>query len=118
MEIIREIKLYENHFSDFYREQTQDVKEKIDEVLYFIRVIQRLSNRFLKHIEGVKGLYEIRISLGTNIWRVFCFFEANRIVVVLNGYLKKEMRTSPREIERAIKLMKKYYEEKKMKSQS
>jgi hypothetical protein len=34
-------------------------------------------------------------------------------VVVLNGYVKKENKTSAREIRKAIQLMKKYYEEKR-----
>jgi phage-related protein len=55
----------------------------------------------------------VRVSLGSNTWRVFCFFEVNRLVVVLNGYVKKEDKTSAREIKKAIQLMKKYHEEKK-----
>ena len=113
MEIIREIKLYENHFSDFYREQTQDVKEKIDEVLYFIRVIQRLSNRFLKHIEGVKGLYEIRVEVGSNIYRIFSFFDKGNLVVLGNAFQKKTQKTPKRELEKAIKIMEEYKNENK-----
>jgi phage-related protein len=112
MEIIREIKLYENHFSDFYREQTQDVKEKIDEVLYFIRVIQRLSNRFLKHIEGVKGLYEIRVMVSNNIYRIFCTFDEENLVILFNGFQKKDQKTPKKEIDMAKKLMKEYFEKK------
>lgn len=44
---------------------------------------------------------------------VLFFFEANRLVVVLNGYVKKENKTSAKEIWKAIQLMKKYYEEKR-----
>ena len=112
MELIREIKLYENHFSNFYKEQTQDVKEKIDEVLYFIRVIQRLSNRFLKHIEGVKGLYEIRVMVGSNIYRIFCTFDEGNLVILFNGFQKKDQKTPKKEIDMAKKLMKDYFEKK------
>jgi phage-related protein len=112
MDFIRDIKIYENHFSDFYNQQTQTVKEKIDEVLYFIRVIQRLNTRFLKHIEGVKGLYEIRVMVGTNIYRIFCTFDEGNLVILFNGFQKKEQKTPKKEIEMAKKIMKAYFEKK------
>ena len=112
MDFLRKIQLYENLFSNFYNEQTQDVKYKIDEVLYFIRVIKRLSNRFLKHIEGVKGLYEIRVMVGNNIYRIFCTFDEGNLVILFNGFQKKDQKTPKNEIDMAKKLMKEYFEKK------
>jgi phage-related protein len=113
MQKIRELYFYDEEFVIFLDSQPLAIRKKFNKIFKFIQEIDRVPINYFKKIQNSHGLYEIRISLGTNIWRVFCFFEANRIVVVLNGYLKKEMRTSPREIERAIKLMNRYYEEKK-----
>ena len=63
-------------------------------------------------MEGTSGLYEARIQLGSNIWRVFCFFDKGRLVVLLNGFTKKTQKTPPNEISKALSLMKEYYEQK------
>ena len=60
-----------------------------------------------------KGLYEARIKLGSNIWRVFCFFDKGKLVILLNGFTKKTQKTPKKEIDKAVKLMKEYYEDKK-----
>jgi phage-related protein len=51
--------------------------------------------------------------LGTNCWRIFCFFDDGNIVVLLNGFVKKDQKTPMREIEKAKLLMYKYHEERK-----
>ena len=66
---------------------------------------------YLKHINDIKGLYEIRVQLGSNIWRVFCFFERGRIVILLNGFCKKTDKTPKHEIQTAIVLMNAYKNE-------
>ena len=59
-----------------------------------------------------KGLFEARIKLGSNIWRVFCFFDKGKLVILLNGFTKKTQKTPKKEIDKAVRLMKEYYEEK------
>jgi len=64
----------------------------------------------LKLLSGTNGLYEARIQLGSDIWRVFCFFDKGKLVILLNGFQKKTKKTPKNEIEKAINLMKEYYE--------
>jgi len=66
----------------------------------------------LKHIVGINGLYEARIQLGSNIWRVFCFFDGDKLVILMNGFQKKTQKTPKNEIEKALKIMADYYEQK------
>ncbi len=63
-------------------------------------------------MEGTDGLYEIRVSSGNNIFRIFCFFDEGQLVILLNGFQKKTQKTPKSEIERAEKLKTKYYEDK------
>jgi len=67
----------------------------------------------LKLLSGTNGLYEARIQLGTDIWRVFCFFDKGKLVILLNGFQKRTQKTPKNEIEKAIVLMKEYYENRK-----
>lgn len=63
-------------------------------------------------IVGTDGLYEARIQLGSNIWRVFCFFDNDKLVILLNGFQKKTQKTPKNEIEKALRLMTDYYTQK------
>ena len=87
--MIRQIIFYGNYFKSFYDEQSQDVQEKIDFVLDLISNIERVPSKFLKYLEDTDGIYEIRVQLKSNIYRIFCFFDENKLVVLLNGFQKK-----------------------------
>jgi phage-related protein len=73
----------------------------------------RIPTTFLNLLSGTNGLYEARIQLETDIWRVFCFFDKGKLVILLNGFEKKTQKTPKNEIEKAINLMKEYYESRK-----
>lgn len=64
-------------------------------------------------MEGTNGLFEVRVQFGNNIFRIFCFFDGNRFVILLTGFQKKTQKTPPEEIARAVRLMEEYYEEKR-----
>jgi phage-related protein len=112
MEKIREIVAYKHYFEEFLSEQTEKVQNKIFKVLEAVQTLERIPTNYLKLVKGSNGLYEARIQLGSNIWRVFCFFDGGRLVILLNGFQKKTEKTPRSEIEKALKLMKRYYEEK------
>ncbi|MBK7634835.1 MAG: type II toxin-antitoxin system RelE/ParE family toxin [Saprospiraceae bacterium] len=67
---------------------------------------------YLKHIEGTNGLYEIRVQQGSDIFRIFCFFDKEKPVILANGFHKKTQNTPKSEIERALKIKKEYEQEK------
>jgi phage-related protein len=108
---IRTLKVYGNDFWEFYNKQTQKVQERILWTIRIIRDISFVPKKYLKHI--FDGIYEIRVSSGNNIFRIFCFFDQGQLVILLNGFQKKTQKTPANEIERAKKLKKQYYEDKK-----
>ena len=107
----REIIFYENHFDDFFKPLDSDLKDKIDEILYLITVIQQIPKKFFDSISGIKGLYEIRIEYKGNIFRIFSCFDKGNIIVLFNGFQKKSQKTPKQQLEKAELLMKKYFEE-------
>ena len=112
---VREVIAYENHFEDFLLEQSIKVQDKIFKIIEAIETLERVPTNYLKSIDGASGLYEARIQLGSNIWRVLCFFDNGKLVILLNGFQKKTQKTPKKEIEKALKLMAKYFSEKKSK---
>lgn len=113
MEKIREVIAYKNYFVDFLTKQPVKVQNKIFKIIEAIETLERIPTTYLKLISGTNGLYEARIQLGTDIWRVFCFFDKGRLVILLNGFQKKTQKTPKNEIEKAITLMKEYHESRK-----
>jgi len=113
MKKIREIIFYKNYFEDFFETLSFKVKNKIDEVLFMMTIIERVPVKFFNSIDGVKGLFEIRIEYESNIYRIFCCFDKGNLVVLFNGFQKKTQNTPKKEIEKAEKIMKEYFETKK-----
>ena len=108
MERIRTIITFKDYFKEFLVAQPQKVQDKIFKLIELIEYQQRIPEKYLKHVEGTKGLYEARIKLGSDIWRVFCFFDKGKLVILLNGFQKKSQKTPKSEIEKAEKLMNEY----------
>jgi phage-related protein len=109
---IREVVAYEDHFINFLKDQDRKVQDKIFKIIEAIETLESIPSNYLKHLEGTNGLYEARIKLASNIWRVFCFFDKGKLVILLNGFTKKTEKTPNGEIEKALRLMKKYNLEK------
>lgn len=62
---------------------------------------------------GTNGLYEIRIEFQSNIYRIFCCFDKGKLVVLFNGFQKKSQFTPKNELEKALRLMNEYFQQKK-----
>ena len=110
---VREVVEFENHFSEFLKKQPVKVQNKIFKIIEAIETLERVPSNYLKMLVGTNRLYEARIQLGSDIWRVFCFFDNDKLVILLNGFTKKTQKTPKKEIEKALQLMQKYYDTKK-----
>lgn len=110
---IREVVTYKHYFDDFFKSQPPKVRDKIIKILDLIEQVERIPATYLKYMEGTNGLFEVRVQLGNNIFRIFCFFDGNKFVVLLSGFQKKTQKTPPEEINRAVKLMEEYYKERR-----
>jgi len=115
MKKVRKIIAYRHYFEEFLLKQPTKVQDKIYKVLDAVETLERIPSNYLKYITGANGLYEARIRLGSNIWRVFCFFDGDKLVILLNGFQKKSQKTPKLEIRKAEKLMNEYYENKRRK---
>ena len=104
METERQIIFHKHYFQDFYLEVDDSVKEKIGYVFHVIKTVAIVSKKFLRHIDGSDGLYEIRIEVGSDIYRIFCCFDRGNLVVLFNVFQKKTQKTPKQEIEFAEKL--------------
>lgn len=112
MEGPRQIRYFKNYFLDFFDQQNEKVKEKIDHVLFVVTVADRIPQKFFQHLEGTNGLYEIRVEFQGNIYRIFCCFDEGQVVILFNGFQKKSHKTPSGELDKAVKIMNEYFDEK------
>ena len=108
----RSIFYYKNYYLDFFETLDYETKQKFNWTLKLIATVDRIPVKYFKHIEDSTGLFEIRVESGSNIYRVFSFFDKGQLVILVNGFQKKSQKTPKKEIEKAEKLKKQYFDEK------
>jgi phage-related protein len=104
----RTIIFYKDYFEIFFVKQREKVKLKILWTLDMIEEVQRVPETYLQHMENTDGLYEVRVQQGSDIFRIFCFFDTGKLVVIINGFQKKSQKTPKKEIDRALKIKEEY----------
>lgn len=103
---------YKDYFQKFFTKQNKKVKAKIIWTFDLLEELQRVPDTYLKHIENTDGLYEIRVQQGSDIYRIFCFFDQGQLIVLAIGFQKKAQKTPKKEIEMALKIKAEYESEK------
>jgi phage-related protein len=88
------------------------VKNKINHALYVVSYSKIISSKFFNKIEGEDGLYEVRVEFESNIYRIFCCFDEGNLVILFNGFQKKNQKTPRQEIDKALNIRKLYYKSK------
>ena len=106
----RKVELYKDYFEKFFAKQDKKTQEKIVWTLELIEDLDRIPVKFLKHVE--EELYEIRVKQGTNIFRIFSFFDEGKLIVLANGFKKKTNKLPKSEITKAKRIMIEYFESK------
>lgn len=109
MEKVRNIKLFKSYFKDFYVEQTDVVRCKINFVLKLVETQRIIPKKFFRIIENADGIYEIRVEVEGNIYRIFCCLDDGAVVVLFHGFQKKTQKTPLKEIKRAEAIKKDYF---------
>lgn len=65
------------------------VAQKVTWVLNLIEEIDIVPAAYFKKLVNTEEIWECRIQLGSNAYRIFCFFDGNSVVVLTHGIIKK-----------------------------
>ena len=106
----RALFFFKDYFRKFYEAQNNKVKKKILWTLRIVEGLDQIPEIYFKHLTGTEGLYEIRVQVGSDIFRIFCFFDKGNVVVIGHGFTKKTQKTPQAELDRAHKTKAEYYE--------
>ena len=81
------------------------------------KVKERIFGQWFTKLKGSNGLYEFRFDESNKFYRVFAFWdteeETETLIVSTHGIDKKTNKTPAKEIQKAERLMREYFEEKK-----
>lgn len=110
MERFRTIIAYKKHTTNFLDKLPKKVRAKFLWTFQLIEEIERVPDTYLKHVQD--GIYEVRVRLGSDTYRVMSFFDEEKLVLTINGFQKKTQKTPKKEISKAKIIRDEYYEEK------
>ena len=100
---------YGEYFWDLFDTLNQESQEKFNRILRLISTTENISRSIFKHVTDSRGLFEIRIETMTGRYRVFCFFDRNNHLIIINGFLKKSANTPKKELQKVMRIRKEYF---------
>lgn len=95
---------------EFLDSQPAKVAQKITWVLKIIEEGKIISKQFFKKMSGSDEIWECRIDYGSNAYRIFGFWTEKNTLILTHGFQKKTQKTPRKEIERAEKYRKDYFD--------
>lgn len=110
---VRQVVAYSSYFKEFKKTLSKEVLCKVYKIFIYIMTLEQVPVKYLKAIANTKGLFEIRVEEGGNIYRIFCCMDEGNLVILFNGFQKKTQKTPVGEIERALRIMNEYFAQKK-----
>jgi len=86
---------------DFLESLPGKVAQKVTWVLKLLEDLNVVPSSYFKKLVGTEEIWECRIQLGSNAYRIFCFFLGNSVVILTHGFIKKSRKTPANEIAKA-----------------
>ena len=87
------------------------VAKKVTWVLGLLEDLDVVPAQYFAKMPGTDDIWECRIKLGSNIYRIFAFWDGNKIILT-HGFIKKTQKTPSNEIEKAESYKKDYFQRK------
>lgn len=107
---MKRILAYKDYYVKFMKGLPERDRQKIKRSLLLMETEDRIPRHYIKYIRD--GVYEFRVTSYGNEYRLFYIYDGDTIVILLNGYMKKSQKALSKEIEKALRLKKEYYENK------
>jgi len=77
--------------------------KKILWVLKLVRELNLVTSQYFTKLVNTDDIREVRVQIGSNIFRLLDFIEGIRLIILTNGFQKKTQKTPRREIEESLR---------------
>jgi len=114
---MREIRFYRTELGtcpveEFLDSLTGKQAQKVTWVLQLIEEMDLIPVQYFKKLVNTDDLWEVRVQMGNNIFRLLGFLEENKVVILNNAFQKKTQKTPKKEIQLAEARKKDYLKRK------
>jgi len=86
--------------------------KKVKKILWVLRLVKeldRVPKQYFKLLTNTDDIWEIRVQLGNDIFRLLAFFDGPQLVILTNGFAKKTQKVPQQEITLAETRKKDYF---------
>jgi phage-related protein len=84
------------------QEHLDDLPDKtVQKIAWVLRVVRDLDitpANYFKKLTNTKDIWEVRVDVGRNTFRLLGFLEGRELIVLTNSFQKKSQQTPPAEI--------------------
>jgi phage-related protein len=88
--------------------------EKVFFVLELVESLDIVPHKFFKKLESTDGIWEVRVQLGKNIFRLLGFLDSAELIVLNHAFTKKTQKIPNNEIKIAEQRKKDYFSRRRM----
>ena len=98
---------------EFLDELTQRDQDKVFWVMQLVEELDMVPSQYFKKLVGTSDIWEIRVQIGGMSYRLLGFMDGATLVVLTNGFSKKDQKTPTREIALAEQRRSEYLQRRK-----
>jgi len=103
LRVVRSVVFYRTSTGECPVEQFLDALSakqatKVTWVLSLIETLATVPRQYFKKLSGTNDIWEVRIDVGGNAFRILGFMDRGNFVVLTNGFTKKSQKTPDSEI--------------------
>ncbi|AEJ02012.1 protein of unknown function DUF891 [Nitrosomonas sp. Is79A3] len=84
---------------DFLNSLTGEQAQKVTWVLQLIEDLEKVPAQYFKKLINTDDLWEVRVQIGNNAFRLLGFLESDRVVILNHAFQKKTQKTPKKEIQ-------------------
>ncbi len=88
--------------------------QKVSWVLQLIEDMEIIPVKYFKKLVNTDGIWEVRVQVGNNIFRLLGFLEGRQVVILNHAFQKKTQKTPKKEIQIAEARKKDHLRRRKM----
>jgi phage-related protein len=103
----------QNPIENFLDSLSSKQAQKVTWVLKLVEDLERVPSIYFKKMVNTQDLWEVRVVIGSNIFRFLGFFDGPDLVVLAHAFQKKTPETPKQAIKIAEERKKEYFRRKK-----
>jgi phage-related protein len=116
--MLREIKFYKTFNGKSPVEGFLDTlsTKHAQKVIWVLKLIEELNvvpKQYFKKMVNTNDIWEVRVKMGSNIFRLLGFFDGSKLIVISHAFHKKTKKTPQQAIQLAEKRKQDYFRRKR-----